>query len=44
MSELNALLSFAVIQNTEEIIENKYKIAEKYIQNVKDLMEFYSSK
>ena len=33
MSELNALLSFAVIKNTEEIIENKYKIAERYIQN-----------
>ena len=33
MSELNALLSFAVIKNTEEIIENEYKIAERYIQN-----------
>ena len=32
MSEINALLSYAVIKSTEEIIENKYKIAEKYIE------------
>ena len=32
MSELNALLTFAVIQETEAIIQNKYDIAHRYIQ------------
>ena len=32
MSEINALLTYAVIQETEAIIENKYKIAEEYIK------------
>lgn len=31
MSEINALLSFAVLERIEEIIENKQKIASKYI-------------
>ena len=31
MSEINALLSFSVLQNIDEIIENKHKIAGKYI-------------
>ncbi len=31
MSEINALLSFSVLNNIDHIIENKYKIAEKYI-------------
>jgi len=32
MSEINALLTYAVIQETESIIKNKYDIANKYIQ------------
>jgi len=32
MSEINALLSFAVIMETESIIENKYKISGEYIK------------
>ncbi len=32
MSELNALLTFAVIQETEAIIQNKYDTALRYIQ------------
>ncbi|MDB0021059.1 DegT/DnrJ/EryC1/StrS family aminotransferase [Candidatus Pseudothioglobus singularis] len=32
MSEINALLSYAVIKETETIIQNKYEIAEKYIK------------
>jgi perosamine synthetase len=32
MSEINALLTYAVINETESIIENKYKIAKKYIE------------
>jgi len=31
MSELNALLTFAVIQETQSIINNKYEIAKQYI-------------
>ncbi len=31
MSEINALLSFAVLRCIEEIIENKHRIAEEYI-------------
>lgn len=36
MSELNALLSFSVLKNTEQIIENKYKIAQKYVKKCKE--------
>jgi perosamine synthetase len=32
MSEINALLTYAVIQETEAIIRNKYKIAKEYIK------------
>ena len=32
MSEINALLTYAVIQETESIIKNKYKIAKEYIK------------
>jgi dTDP-4-amino-4,6-dideoxygalactose transaminase len=32
MSEINALLTYAVIQETESIIKNKYKIAQEYIK------------
>lgn len=32
MSEINALLTYSVIQETEAIIQNKYQIAEKYIE------------
>ena len=32
MSEISALLTYAVIQETESIIQNKYEIAKKYIQ------------
>ena len=32
MSEINALLTYAVIQETESIIKNKYKIAQEYIR------------
>ena len=32
MSEINALLSYSVIQETEAIIQNKYQIADKYIK------------
>jgi dTDP-4-amino-4,6-dideoxygalactose transaminase len=32
MSEINALLTYAVIQETESIIQNKYEIAKKYIE------------
>lgn len=32
MSEINALLTFSVIQETEAIIQNKYQIANKYIK------------
>jgi perosamine synthetase len=31
MSEINALLSFSVLKETESIIENKYLVAQKYI-------------
>ena len=31
MSEINALLSFSVLKNIDEIIENKYNIADKFI-------------
>jgi dTDP-4-amino-4,6-dideoxygalactose transaminase len=31
MSEINALLSFSVLQNIDEIIDNKQEIAKKYI-------------
>ena len=31
MSEINALLSYAVLLETEEIIKNKYEIANRYI-------------
>jgi len=31
MSEMNALLTFAVIQETDSIIQNKYEIADQYI-------------
>lgn len=31
MSEINALLSYSVLQETESIIENKYEISKKYI-------------
>lgn len=31
MSEINALLTYAVIEQTENIIQNKYNIADKYI-------------
>ena len=31
MSEINALLSFSVLKNINEIIENKYNIADKFI-------------
>ena len=30
MSEISALLTYSVVKETEDIIENKYKIAEKY--------------
>ena len=33
MSEINALLSYSVIQETEEIIKNKYHTANKYIDS-----------
>ena len=36
MSEINALLAFAVINETESIIENKYLIANKYIKACED--------
>jgi perosamine synthetase len=32
MSEINALLAYSVIRETEAIIQNKYKIANKYIE------------
>ena len=32
MSEINALLTYSVIQETESIIKNKYKIANRYIK------------
>ena len=32
MSEINALLTYSVIQETEAIIQNKYQIANKYIK------------
>lgn len=32
MSEINALLSFSVLKETESIIENKYNIANQYIK------------
>jgi len=32
MSEINALLTYSVIKETENIIQNKYKIANKYIE------------
>jgi perosamine synthetase len=32
MSEINALLTYSVIQETEAIIQNKYEIAKKYIE------------
>jgi dTDP-4-amino-4,6-dideoxygalactose transaminase len=32
MSEINALLSFAVLKSIDEIIENKYKIANEYVK------------
>jgi perosamine synthetase len=32
MSEINALLSFAVLKSIDEIIENKHKIANEYIK------------
>ena len=32
MSEINALLAFSVLRNTEIIIKNKYKTAKKYIE------------
>ena len=32
MSEINALLSFAVLKNINEIIDNKHEIAKEYIQ------------
>ena len=41
MSEINALLSYAVLQQTEAIINNKYKIAKQYIDACKQFeMEF----
>ena len=36
MSEINALLAFAVINETESIIDNKYLIANKYIKACED--------
>ena len=33
MSEINALLAYSVINETESIIDNKYKIANKYIKS-----------
>jgi dTDP-4-amino-4,6-dideoxygalactose transaminase len=33
MSEINALLAYSVINETESIIDNKYKIANKYIES-----------
>ena len=33
MSEINALLAYSVINETEFIIDNKYKIANKYIES-----------
>lgn len=36
MSELNALLSFSVLRETDSIIENKTKIAEKYMLACKE--------
>jgi len=36
MSEINALLAFAVIIETESIIDNKYLIANKYIKACED--------
>lgn len=36
MSELNALLSYSVLMETESIIQNKYRIAEKYIAACKE--------
>ena len=35
MSEINALLSYSVIQETEAIIQNKYKVAKIYIDACK---------
>ena len=35
MSEINALMTYSVIQETEAIIQNKYKIAKKYIDACK---------
>jgi perosamine synthetase len=35
MSEINALLTYSVIQETEAIIENKYKIADIFIEACK---------
>ncbi len=32
MSELNALLSYSVLKETDNIIENKYEIAKKYME------------
>ena len=32
MSEINALLSFAVLKSIDEIIENKQKIANEYVK------------
>ena len=36
MSELNALISYAVILETDAIINNKYKVAEKYIKTCQE--------
>jgi len=36
MSELNALVSYSVISETESIIQNKYNIAKKYITACKE--------
>ena len=36
MSELNALVSYSVILETESIIQNKYNVAEKYIAACKE--------
>jgi dTDP-4-amino-4,6-dideoxygalactose transaminase len=32
MSEINALLTYAVVRETDKIIKNKYRIAQKYIE------------
>ena len=37
MSELNALLTYSVLKEIDEIIENKYTIAHKYIEACKNV-------